>query len=173
MHPISDFVLHGRIGQISMGMTAQQVLDRLGEPKDWLGKQTVIGETNRFYFQSDLWFYYGGSVGVRFESGIANVIIVYPENVSTHSELFAGWPKMANLKMGQWREALESNNVPFRESDARSLNYWIVAGETCVTCSFPKLEESENAGDGYNRTVDLLQKYSDVEAMKRAARYIK
>lgn len=170
---LSDFVCRGKIGQISLWMTRQQAYQRLGEPKDWLGKQTVIGATIESYRYSELWFYYDGSVGVRFgEDGIAEKVLIYPRKVNDCNDLFKSWPTMRNLTMGQWRATLQANNIFFRESDPRSLNYWIVAGENCVTCCFPSSDETEAKSNGHDRVIEMLQKYSSTEAMEIGSAFI-
>lgn len=173
MQSVSDFVFNGRIGQIRLGLSSKQVGDRLGEPMDWLGKKTIIGERHEFYNESNVWFYYEGSVGVRFGTdGIAEKIIIYPMNAAKCPDLFKMWPTISDLKMGQWREVLKANAISFRESNPQSLNYWIVAGDSCVTCCFPSLEETETKSDGFSRSIETLGKYANARAMLKDATFV-
>jgi hypothetical protein len=158
-------------------MTRQQALEQLGEPKDWLGKKTVIGETCEYYHQSDLWFYYEGSVGVGFDdNNVAERVNIYPGKSGACAELFQTWPAMTDLRIGQWRAVLETNGIVFREGNPNSLNYWIIAGDTCVAFGWPSRTEAlagkEIVFKARDRVVEFISKYSDVSAMEKGSAYV-
>src|SRR5437868_8932075 len=163
MNSFRDFVVGGAIGQIRLAISGPEVLQLLGPPADWLGKATIVGEPCPNYERSRLWLYYEGSVGVRFdETAKAVEIVLYPEHLSKCPQLFGGWSIAERPTMGRWRQALVENVVPFRESNPESLNYWIVADETCVAFGFPGPEGSKR---GHERSVDILAKYRDPRTM--------
>src|SRR5205085_1791336 len=70
---------------------------------------------------------------------------------------------------GDGGKPLVENVVPFRESNPESLNYWIVADETCVAFGFPGPEGSKR---GHERSVDILAKYRDPRTMLDECKFI-
>ena len=171
MTTLIDFVSRGKIGHLSIGLTKEETLKLLGAPSDWLGRPPNIGFQCDSYEQSDVWFYYNGGAGVRF--GGANAAfetLVYPEKTENCPELFGQWPIRTNTNLGTWRAALLSNKIPFQESDPESLNYWIVAEETCVAFGLPFKEGRKL--HGYERTVELIGKFSSVQDMMRECKFL-
>lgn len=166
MNSFRDFVNNGKVGQLGFGISRQQAIQLLGAPSDWLGKRTIIGEPCAIYDQSELWFYYEGSAGIRFDTEAISIeILLYPEHFPKCGELFRQWPVSGIVTMGEWRAALVKHGIVFRESDPESLNYWIVASETCVVGSLPF-----NDGEllpGHARLVNMVSKFPHVEAMRR------
>ena len=167
-----DFVLDGNVGELGLNMPRDRVIRLLGEPRDWLGKSTIIGERCSNYDQSELWFFYEGTVGVRFaDDDRSSEILLYPKNFMRYVGLFQDWRSPPNLTMGEWRTALVEREISFRESDSENLNYWIIAAQTCVAFGFP----FSTAGmplKAYERPVDILSKFGSAETMRRKCKFV-
>jgi len=139
MNPFNDFVENGKIGQLFLGQSKRDTLKMLGEPNDWLGKATIIGETHEFFYQSELWYYYDGVVGARFGKNETIVeLTLFVEKVQATSGVLNvnEWPAMCNITMEGWRLALEKHGLPYVESKD-NLNYWILSGSTCIAACWP------------------------------------
>ena len=170
MSSFREFLVGGEIGQVRLNISMADVIRLLGPPTDWLGKATVIGELCATYDESELWFYYYGSVGVRFDAaGVSDKIILYPDHFAKCAELFKHWAITEHLTMGEWRKALATNCVEFRESDPESSNYWIVAEQACVAFGFPTAGDS---GNGYERFVEMISNYSNARTMLDECKFI-
>ena len=137
MSPLIDFVVHGKIGQLRLGQSKQNILEVLGEPKSWLGKPPCLGAVIESYEQSDVWHYYEQIVPVHFgEDEMVDELILLVDNIKRPLELFTGWPRMEGITMEGWRSALKEHNLPVTES-TDDLNFWILSGSTCLALCVP------------------------------------
>jgi len=134
---LTDFVVHGKIGQLFLGQSKQNILEILGEPKSWAGKPPCFGEAIESYKQSDAWHYYEEIVSVQFgEDETVDRLAVFVENIEGPLELFTAWPQMHGITMERWRLALKEHNLPVTES-MDDLNFWILSGLTCIAICVP------------------------------------
>jgi hypothetical protein len=165
MNNIREFVKTGKIGLLYLSISKKETLNILGEPNDWFGKDTITKPRCELYCKSPLWFYYGGCVGVHFgKLGTAVELVIYPDNFSECKEASWDWPINQGLTMGQWKTALQVNNLNFREGDPNGLDYWILAEETCFTYAFPF--NKGNILPATDRIVPNIVKYANVGRMK-------
>lgn len=171
MKSFRDFVVGGHIGKIKFDLSTQEIIRLLGPPADWLDKETIVHKVCPKYEESELWFYYGGSVGVRFNDvAVSTEILLYPDKFLNCAELFEQWDMSGRVTMGRWRTALVENEIIFRESNPDSLHYWIVAAESCVAFGFPS--NGASPPKGYERSIDILVKYKDTQSMIDDCKFI-
>mgnify|MGYP000997905514 FL=1 len=123
MSSIRDFVISGKVGQLWLGLSRQQTIGLFGLPADWLGKASIVRKRCS-YEESELWFYYQGCVGIRFnDAEISQAILLYPEHFKKCPKLFGHWPFGEHATMGEWRKALVADGIVFHESEPKGLNY--------------------------------------------------
>jgi len=172
MTPFIEYVRAGKIGALFLGISKEATLSRLGEPKNWLGRPPVVGQAHRTYGQSDVWFYYNDSVGIRFgQEGTAVEMLIYTDKLLGCPDLFKGWPVRDNFTMGDFRNALLANGIEFVESQAESLNYWIVAEQACVAYGFPS-DENGKSLHGYERVVKIFTRFSGKSLMRQRCEFL-
>jgi len=159
MGKLTDYVVHGRIGPVSCGMSKSDVAVAAGVPANWVGKPPRIGAKHESYGKASVWLYFHDSVGVRFDDeGNCVSLLVYPDKFKHCPEIFAGWDLPTMPTMGQWKETLRENDIAFREATADTEDYWILAVETCLARSLPYSKGKKI--DRMDRPVLIIEKFA-------------
>jgi hypothetical protein len=156
---LTDFVVHGKIGQLFLGQSKQNTLEVLGEPKSWAGQPPCFGEAVESYKQSDAWHFYEEIVSVCFgEDETVDRLALFVENITGPVELFSDWPQMHGITMERWRLVLKEHNLPATES-TDDLNFWILSGLTCIAHCVPYPEGK--VMPRWRRPVLMISKVAD------------
>ena len=147
-------------------MTRNEVTRVLGDPSN-LPKFGSGGSS----VNADISYYHNESLAIRFNSEDAIIeLSVRPERVAFCPDIFGDWPIRADMTLANWRQALRSYDIAFTESDPGSLNYWIVAADTCVAYGLPFANGRKL--HGYDRVVGAISKFATPEDMTRDCKFL-
>jgi|GEM_PF-7080181 len=135
---LKNFILTGNFAEVGLRMNRESVLARLGPPPEWLGKPPVIGRRSVSNWESaEVLFYYSGALGIRFGPDLmVQSIHVVMERLNASEPLFVDVALSPETTMGEFRDFLLENGIPFFEEIDPARPHYILASELCLAYSF-------------------------------------
>jgi hypothetical protein len=159
MSSIDQFISFGAVGDLTIGMQRQEVIVKMGLPKEWAGKPPNFGDLITVPEESDVWFYYSAAVGIKFaQDDKSTALHVIPARIEHRRAPFEDWPIGPGSTIQDFRTYLLTTRIPFREATDDESPYYILANNDCLALGFTY--EVGRGVDRCRQRLEMIQKYA-------------
>lgn len=166
-NPMLQFLRHGKIGPMHLGMHRDEVAAKMGLPNNWTGKPPTFGTCATSPDTARTWYYYNDSVGATFDQ-MSRIIalLIFPKHLSNPTAgAFFNNMVDSETTVGKFRQMLIQNQIDFEEGDPTSPRYWLLVLRDCTILSGPYRQGM--LIHAYDRSVEAIGKFADEKTARK------